>query len=95
MKILEKKVIDELGAEACARIPPNLRIVEPAQPNSGDLSASSSRISSDVESIDGMDDENDENQNDNNQQVASTSGTLINSNNLKEEQSFDHTVSDA
>lgn len=91
MKILEKKVIDELGAEACAKIPPNLRIVEPAQPNSGDLSASSSRISSDVESIDGMEDENDEN--DGNQQGTSTSGALINSNNLKDESSFDNRVS--
>ncbi|KAI6191619.1 F-box-like/WD repeat-containing protein TBL1XR1 [Aphelenchoides bicaudatus] len=88
MKILEKKVIDELGPEACARMPPNLRIVEPAH-ESQDISASSSRISSDVESLDGMEDENDENQNESNQQ-ASTSGTLINSNNLKEEPSFDN-----
>lgn len=86
MKILEKKIMDELGPEACARMPPNLRIVEPEQPNSGELSASSSRTSSDVES-DAMEEENDENQR------ASTSGTMLNSNNLKEEPPFDNKAS--
>lgn len=86
MKILEKKVIDELGQEATAKFPPNLRIVEPPRPATADLSASSSRTSSDVESLDGMEDENDEN-NDNTQQGASTSNA-----NLKEEPTFDNRV---
>jgi hypothetical protein len=87
MKILEKKVIDELGQDACARLPPNLRIVEPPQPISGDMSASSSRTSSDVESLDGMEDENDENT----QQGASTSNAILNTS-IKEEPQFDSRV---
>jgi hypothetical protein len=61
--------------------------VEPPQPTSGDLSASSSRTSSDVESLDGMEEDNDEN----NEQGASTSNTLLNTN-LKEEPQFDSRV---
>jgi hypothetical protein len=86
MKILEKKVIDELGEEACARLPPNLRIVEPPQPTSDGISASSRSSSDDENSLDGMDDENDENQNDNNQPGTSTDA-------LKEEPQFDGRVS--
>ncbi|KAI6244128.1 F-box-like/WD repeat-containing protein ebi [Aphelenchoides fujianensis] len=75
MKLLEKKVIEELGEEACSRIPPNLRIVEPQQPVS-DISASSSRSSSDVESLDGMEDEN-EDANADQQPGPSNSSTLL------------------
>ncbi|KAI6173461.1 F-box-like/WD repeat-containing protein ebi [Aphelenchoides besseyi] len=74
MRILEEKVIAELGEEACSRKPPNLRIVEPPQPAS-DISASSSQSSSDVETLDGMEDENDETNNENPQPGTSAAAT--------------------
>lgn len=60
LKKLEQKVVDELGEEACSRMPLNLRITEPERPSSA-TSAPSSQSSSDMDSANAGDEENDEN----------------------------------